>query len=266
MIKLCFSTLGCTNRSLSDVISLAECYGIKALEIRGLGGELQNEKIVDFSSENILKTKQKFSDAKILPLVLGTSVSFHNGSSFFQSLAEGKNSLELASRIGFSAIRVFGNSVFGKEDDCIRRVAFGLRDLCLYADKLGVSVLLEVHGDFNTAERLFPIAEYCADSNSFGLIWDICHTHEIYGENWQVFYDSLAPYIRHVHIKDVKKGKQVLPGDGELPICAIADYIIHHGYDGYFSLEWEKYWHRELPDIEFALDKFFYLFSKNCLS
>jgi len=34
----------------------------------------------------------------------------------------------------------------------------------------------------------------------------------------------------------------------------MADYLDKQGYEGYFSLEWEKKWHPELPVIEDALD------------
>lgn len=260
MIKWCFSTLGCADRSLSDVISLAERYGISALEIRGIGGELKNEKISDFSVENTEKTKKIFADANILPLILGTSVSFHDEDLLEKNLAEAEASLQIASRIGFSAIRVFGNSIVGDETECISRVASGISRLCRIAEKIGVSVFLEVHGDFNTIERILPIAELCCGIGSFGIIWDICHTHSAYNQNWRVFYDALEPYIRHVHIKDVFSGKQVLPGDGELPIREVIEYLSAKGYNGYFSLEWEKYWHRDLPEIEEALDKLFSLF------
>jgi len=32
------------------------------------------------------------------------------------------------------------------------------------------------------------------------------------------------------------------------------------GYKGYFSLEWEKHWHKELPEIEQAIEKLEALF------
>ena len=260
MMKWCFSTLGCTDRTLPEVISLAKRYGISAVEIRGLSGEINNEKIPDFARENALATKKMLSDAEVLPLILGTSASFHDKDSFEKNILEGKKALEIASRIGFSAIRVFGNSIKENESEVISRVANGVRELCVFADKLGVLVFLEVHGDFNTVERLMPIVDICREYNSFGVIWDICHTHETYGKNWREFYDSLAPYIRHVHFKDVKERKQVLPGDGELPIRAVAEYMTSKGYDGYFSLEWEKYWHKDLPEIETALEKLFSIF------
>ena len=37
-MKLCFSTLGCTERSLEDILLLAKKYNIQNLEVRGIGG------------------------------------------------------------------------------------------------------------------------------------------------------------------------------------------------------------------------------------
>ena len=53
-----------------------------------------------------------------------------------------------------------------------------------------------------------------------------------------------------------------MPGDGELEIVEIVKYLTEGGYAGYFSLEWEKYWRRELPEIEVALEKLFGLFNR----
>ena len=261
MINWCFSTLGCTERSLDEALDLAKRYGISNIEIRGIRGELDNEKVADISEENASHTVDAFETSGITPLVLGTSVSFHDGKSFDKMLNEGKTALKIASRIGFRAIRVFGNSIVGNEAVCICRVAKGIRELCLFAEDMGVSVWLETHGDFNTVERVMPIVEKCSDREEFGIVWDICHTHKPYGENWREFYDSLAPYIHHVHLKDVCNGKHVLLGKGELPIAEIVNHLISDGYSGCFSLEWERHWRKELTEIEYALDSLFLLFN-----
>ena len=39
-------------------------------------------------------------------------------------------------------------------------------------------------------------------------------------------------------------------GAGDVPIHDIVDTLVKDGYDGYFSIEWEKKWHPELPDCE----------------
>ena len=255
MIKWCFSTLGCTDGSLGEILALAHRYGIAAVEVRGIGGVLNNGEIADFFPENAPKTKEMLQEAGVTPLILGTSVSFHDEAKFEENLQAGKRDMEIAARLGFSAVRVFGNRIVGDEAACIGRVAEGLRTLALAAAPLGVSVFLEVHGDFNTVERLLPIVEGCRDLQGFGLIWDICHTNATYGADWRRFYEPLAPFIRHVHLKDIKNGLHVLPGEGELPICEVIRTMRADGYEGYFSLEWEKHWHKELPEIEVALER-----------
>jgi sugar phosphate isomerase/epimerase len=254
VIKWCFSTLGCTDRSLQEILALAARFGVSALEVRGIGGVLNNGEIADFAPENAAKTKELMAAAGVTPLILGTSVSFHDEEKFAENLQMGSRDIEIAARLGFSAVRVFGNRIVGDEAACIRRVAEGVRTLCRAAAEKGVSVFLEVHGDFHTVSRLMPIAELCGACENFGLIWDICHTHAAYGADWRRFYEPLAPFIRHVHLKDIKKGVHVLPGEGELPIREVVTALTDNGYDGWFSLEWEKHWHKELPEIEPAME------------
>ena len=53
-------------------------------------------------------------------------------------------------------------------------------------------------------------------------------------------------------------------GDGDIPIAAIVKKLIEDGFDGYFSLEWEKKWHPELPDCDTEFP-FYHDFMENCL-
>ena len=255
-MKLCFSTLGCTDNTLSEVIATAKSFGMDALEIRGLSGVLDNERIPCFSPEENEKTKAALAAAGIRPLVLGTSCSFHDGTRLDAALREGYAALEIAARLGFSAIRVFGDRITDEgEAACVARVTDGVRSLCRSAESLGVGVYLEVHGDFVTEQRLLPIVSRCKDFSCFGLIWDICHTRKSYPDA-RAFYDRFCGVIRHVHMKDILGEEHVLPGDGTLPIREIADYMTAQGYDGYFSLEWERKWHPALPPIEQALTRY----------
>lgn len=260
-MKPCFSTLGCTERSLDEILTLANRFGIDALEVRGISDCLDNGKIPDFFPENAAATRQKFADAGVAPLILGTSCSFHDQEKFPLALQEGKTALSIASRLGFRGIRVFGNNIKGEESACIRRVCEGIRTLCEEAVDRGTEILLEVHGDFNTEARLLPVAEACGEFRNFGLIWDICHTRKTYGSNWPCFWEKFSPYIRHIHLKDIKSEILVLPGEGELPLAEMVQSLTHRGYEGYFSLEWERKWHPELPEIEEALQRFSALFS-----
>ena len=249
-MKLCFSTLGCHDRTLKEIISVAKKFDMAALEIRGIAGELNNEKIPCFSAAEASETRKMLSDAKVRPLILGTSCTFHDPTSYESAIQEGYKAIEIAARIGFSAIRVFGDRI--TEDLCIARVANGVETLCRYAENFGVDVYLEVHGDFITEQSLVPITKQCGALARFGLIWDACHTRNTFPDPRR-FYDLFATFIRHVHLKDIRGTQHVLPGDGEIPIKEITDYMTAKGYDGYFSLEWERKWHPELQPIEDAL-------------
>lgn len=253
-MNLCFSTLGCTERNLDDIFELCTRFEIQTLEIRGIGGVLDNRLIPDFSEERINSTAEHFKNACVTPLILGTSCSFHEKDNFESAVAEGKAAVHTASKLGAKGIRVFGNNLGDNPAQSTERVIDGIRQIC--AEKTDVDVLLEVHGDFNTVEALMPVIKALENEKHFGLIWDICHTQKTYGENWREFYDAFRPFIRHVHIKDIKGDKLVLCGDGDIPIKQIASQMLSDGYSGAFSLEWEKKWHPELAEIEEALIKF----------
>ena len=254
-MKLCFSTLGCVEKTLPEILSLAKENGIDAIEIRGIGGVLRNDEIKDFSEENATKTKQLLCDAGVRPLVLGTSCAFHTEEKYQAAMIEGAQAIDIASRLGFPFIRVFGNNVLPDvREESIARVCDGIATLCRMAKAKGVSILLEVHADFNTLENLSPVLCALDAYENFGLIWDVMHSHIGCGKDWLAFYEGIRPYIRHVHLKDIQSdGTLVATGDGEIPLLPIIDRLLSDGYDGYFSLEWERKWKPYLAPIEDAL-------------
>ena len=255
-MKLCFSTLGCSEMSLDEIFALSSDFDIHAIEIRGIGGVLDNSKISAFAPESANDTKNAFIDSGIAPIVLGTSCAFHNKEKLGGAINEGLEAIKIAESLGIPYIRVFGDKLIeGDELGCTERLINGIKTICESATR--TSVLLEVHGNYNTEAALSPVLDGLKDIKNFGIIWDIEHTQDTYGENWIEFYRFVRPYLKHVHIKDrTAENQLVLIGDGIVPIVPIAKQLLSDGYDGYFSLEWEKKWHPELPNIRTALDSF----------
>ena len=256
-MNLCFSTLGCVEKSWCEILELARCYGIGGLEIRGANGTIKLEDIEELQEKNATNTKNSLKENGTKPIVLGTSCMLHSPQAREAALPESEAAISVAEGLNIPYIRVFGNNLVGDRDTCIRGVSDGLKDICRMACDKGVTVLLEVHGDFNTVENLSPIIDAMRGVPNFGLIWDIAHTHSVYGDSWQCFYEAMRPYIRHVHIKDkMRRGGLTMIGKGDIPISSIVKRMLSDGYDGYFSLEWERFWHPELPSVEKALDAF----------
>ncbi len=258
-MKLAFSTLGCADRSFEDILRLARRYDITGLELRGIGGELDNRLISEFQPENTEKTLAAFKRSGVRPVVLGTSCAFHDPTRYSTALEEGKACIDIASRLGIPYIRVFGNNIVGDEKSCIERIGSAIASLCETGRKVGnVGVLLEVHGDINTAARVLAVIEQAERWENFGIIWDIAHTHRVYSDNWMEFYFAVREHIRHVHVKDVssRDGSLTQIGRGDIPIARIMKQMLGDGYCGYFSLEWEKKWHPEFAELEGALEEF----------
>lgn len=263
-MKLSFSTLGCPGWDLEQVIACAEENGIAGLEIRGLSDVMDAREIAAFQPENQGDTQKRLKQAGIPIIVFGTSCSFHDPEKLADALAEGKGAIDVCSEMGIPNIRVFGNNIPQGDapGETAKRVSDGIAELCRYGADKGVSVLLEVHGDFNSVEALTPVVQALAQYENFGVVWDIAHSDKVYKENWMAFYRFIRPYTRHVHIKDHFRPTEETPlrlvvtGAGEIPILEIVRRLEKDGYDGYYSLEWEKKWVPELSELPVALESF----------
>jgi len=263
--KLCFSTLGCAGLCLAESARLGKTHGMSGIELRGIAGETDARKIPDLAAEHAADSRALLDEVGIVPVVLGTSCKFHDPGKRRAALDEGVASAKAAAGLGIPFIRVFGNDAKPDAATATRSVIEGIGELCAAAGD--VIVLLEVHGDFNRSEALMPVigALDRGGVRNFGLIWDVAHSDRAYGSEWQRFYNDIAPWVRHVHIKDhvriaagsgTRSFRLTMPGDGEIPIRDIVRRLALDGYSGYFSLEWERMWHPELPPIEDALPRF----------
>ena len=96
-MKLCFSTLGCAERSLTDIFALARAYRIPCLEFRGIGGVIDNREIPDFAPDRLAQTRAALDCAGLTARVIGASASFHDPREREASLAEAHTAVLIAS-------------------------------------------------------------------------------------------------------------------------------------------------------------------------
>ena len=255
-MKLSVTTLGCPDWSFAKILDEVPRIGFAGIEIRGVDGKMRAEEIEAFSAEHAEATKALVASKHLEMMGFGTSVMFHDDEKFDAALIEGRLAIDVAQQMGIPAIRVFGDKIDGDAERVIANVVKGMGELCDYAEGKSVDVLLEIHGNFNTIESVQPVIEQLKDKPAFGILWDIEHSDKTYGDNWRAFYDVVKPYVRHTHIKDHHRADGqfllCLTGEGDIPIADIVNTLRADGYDGWYSLEWEKKWHPELPEPEIA--------------
>ena len=248
-MKLAFSTLGCPDWSLKHAAEQARELGFQAIEIRGVKNCLRADTIEELRPENRSDALRRARECGIVFCSLDSSASFHEADKRKENTEEAISTVKLASACGIPYVRVFGNNlVSGCENREIADIAAQIRELCEEARAFHVDILLEVHGDFNNSDRILKTAAG-VNSDHFGIVWDIMHSRE----DPVRFWERTRHLIRHVHVKDCVGTTLCNTGEGALPITQIVRMLEKDGYNGYYSLEWEKRWHPELraPEEEF---------------
>jgi len=255
-MNLCFSTLGCPGYGLDEVIALAQKYGIENLEIRGLDGTMELSEMKALREEYIRESREKLGDIRLL--VFGSDLCMDSSVMDEDLIPKGKRLIDGVSALKIPFIRVFGNMIFEGEDEekALAAIARRLQVLSDYAEDKNVQILVETHGNVTTPERIGYLANHVS-SPSFGILWDVAHTDKQFKDHFAEFYRPFLPLIRHVHIKDhirLEEGTRLVRiGEGEIPVGDIVKSLLQDGYQGAFSLEWEKKWHPDLCDLDIAL-------------
>ncbi len=254
MMKLSFSTLGCPDWSFDTMLEKANEMGYSAISLRCIKRKCEPSEIPELFPENREETVRKARLAGVKLLCLCTGCFFHNRERAERGVKEGIAAVRLADEMNIPFIRVFGDTVPKEnEKETLDMIADGIKTVCESAEGTSVKVLLEVHGNVNTVERLLYIAEK-VNSEHFGLIWDIAHSDRAYGDGIEPFYNALKHLICHVHVKDRVRATDTLcgVGDGDLPVKRITELLKSGGYNGYYEFEWEKLWHSYLAEPETA--------------
>lgn len=258
-MKTCFSTLGCPEWSFAEIVSVASDLGFNGIEIRGIQRELHAPEIDAFSPAHIGATKEKLSRLSLSIPCLASSCDLN----FEDVLEEAKAYVDIASALGAPYIRVLGDREPAPSDEIHpREIAANLHDIADYAKDKGVTPLIETNGFFAKTKVLGLMLQEMKGAN-VGILYDIHHPYRYFNENPEYTIKNIAPYIRHVHIKDsVMEGGKVLyrmVGEGNIPVGRIVKMLTDAGYEGFYSLEWVKRWDLTLeePGIAFAQYKSF---------
>lgn len=258
-MKLAFSSLGCAEKSFSETVELAARLGYEGVELRGANGTMDLWESEEFAPENLPKLKQHLKDAKVALTDIGTSVNFSSCTKegARKSLMEAQRFAEIAAELRTPYIRIFGGKVPEgiSREECEKWVADGCALLGEVMKFYDVMPLLETHDDFSTGASVRRVLDLAGQEN-LGVLWDILHPYR-WGEKPEETWELLKGRVRHVHVKDAntfdRDGFDIaLVGEGKLPVRWILKTLEENSYDGYLSLEWEKWWHPEIAEGETA--------------
>ena len=262
-MKLAFSTLGCPNYELEDVLRAAREYGFAGVELRALGGGLNLLARPEFAHEAVEGTRRSLEVRGLSVCCVDTSCVFHDrdAEERRRQVETAVRHCELAAALGSPLIRVFPDKIQtgATRDETRGFVAESLRAIAERAPA-SVRVGLETHGDFAAAYETVEIVRRAGHPN-VSIIWDVANSLAA-GSDVEEAARAVAPHLAHVHLRDARpvEGREhwlpVLAGRGLVPFDTAFDALRSIGYEGFVSFEWEKYWNPEIEEPEVALPDF----------
>ena len=156
-MKIAFSTLGCPQWSLEQIIETARANGYDGVELRCYNGSLDLLKTLGEFAGGPAGFRKRLARGGIEICCLDTSVQLADTD---ESVSEGDRMIDLAMVLGAPYLRVFGGELPAGEsrESCLARAAGKLA-------QLGKRVLVETHDSFSTGASVAALLD-AASRNS----------------------------------------------------------------------------------------------------
>lgn len=269
-MKLSFTTLGCPDWTLGELLERAPGYGFDGIDFRFLGGRTDLWHLSEFT-QDLAQTARRIGDAglTVSGLSSGVRVRTADGAAAQAACDELSRMVEIAHGLGAPMVRVFpGNS---PDTPLEGALLHAMREqLSRYAEigaQAGVGIAIETHDGCSSGAQVKRLLEAAGNPAGVHSIWDIHHPLRHCGESPAETAMYLCGSLGYVHWKDSRllpggdaqlpnRDKLCLPGEGDLPMTAFAEALREIGYDGFIAFEWEKPWVPDLPPAEIAFPRF----------
>ena len=242
-MKIVFSTKNVSRASFLDTCRFAYDYGFEGFEIFDAIGERSAH------YDSILR-RDRIADAKRKLVNRNLSVSALRMPAPIESDA---TTAELTLKyVDMAAASGIENVIVYTEGE----VSFDVLDAKLSAalasaEKADVNVLFETVGHLAKTENMIAIINHFA-SSAIGASWNVRETYFKAGETAETTIKNLGAYIKYVRLGDMKDGKTVLIGEGDLDVKKLLNALSSLNYEGFIAAAWNE----EISDADIVLTHF----------
>ena len=232
-------SFSCPELTLDEMLAMAKEFGYDGIEPR-ISSNHQHGVEFDTNQHQRKEIKQKALDIGIAIGCVATSCRYADPKISQDMVNDTEKAVDLAADIGSSRIRVFGGKIGDGLDrtDAVELVAESLLSIADYASKRGVSICVETHDDWCNPIDVAAVMEK-ADHSAIAVNWDIMHPVQRGYATIEESFESLKPWIQHLHIHDGSAQKSLLPiGEGDIDHKSAIERLSTIAFDGYLSGEW----------------------------
>lgn len=236
--------------TFEEFLQYASETGFNGIEISTSPGVHKNS--MPLTSENIVKIKGLLAKYNLEPFAVSGYNDFvqKDDKELARQIEKLENTCRLAKEVSAKVVRVFGGEPKEGIDkrDAVRLIIEGFREMVRRAEKLGIILGLENHGDITNDARVELEILEGVGSDYLRLTVDTSNYYW-YGNSLkdiEEFFRLVAPYTVHTHLKDgsAKGGIRdrylsLALGEGEINLRLFLEELKKNGYSNPLCIEYE---------------------------
>ena len=242
-MKIVFSTKNVIRASFLDTCRYAFDYGFEGFEIYDAISERSAHYDSILRRDRIADAKRKLVNRNLSVSALRMPNPIENEETTAELI---QKYVEMAAASGIANVIVHINE----------EVSFGMLDEKMSAavkraEKTDINILFETVGCLASTENVIGIINHFA-SASVGASWNVRGTYFTAGESAETTIKNLGAYIKYVRLGDMKDGKTVLIGEGDLDVKKLLGALSSLNYEGFICAAWND----EISDADIVLTHF----------
>ena len=242
-MKIAFSTKNVSRSSFIDVCRFAYDYGFEGFEIYDAVKERLDHYDSILRSDKASDSKRKLVNRGLTVTALRMPYSIDSANATSELMVK---YVEMAGVSGVSNVIVYINEKISFEV-----LNEKLSSAVFLAEKFGVNILFETVGYLAHTENVLEIINYFS-SAVIGASWNVRGTYFTAKESAETTIKTLGAYVKHVRLGDMKDGKTVLIGEGDLDVEKVLNALSSLNYDGFICCAWNE----EINDADIVLTHF----------
>ncbi len=242
-MKLVFSTENVNRASFLDLCRYAYDYGYSGFEIFDAMKERQQHYDSILRSGRASDAKRKLFNRGLIIPSLTYPVSLDSEEASTEELIK---YVSLAATAGIENVIVRIDNEISNE-----MVSQKLSEVIKNAEKADVNILFETSGYLARTERVTELINHLS-SASVGASWNIRETYFKANESAETTIKNLGAYIKYARLGDMKDGRNVLIGEGVLPVNECINALSSLNFDGCICVAWND----EIDDADIVLTHF----------
>ena len=242
-MKIVFSTKNVSRATFLDTCRYAFDYGFEGFEIYDAVKERSYHHDSILRRDRVADAKRKLINRNLAvsALRMPTSIDDANTSA---DLVVKYVDMALTSGISNVIVHIDNEVSFDVLDE---KLSAAIKK----AEKTDVNILFETVGALVNTEKVIDIINHFS-SAVIGASWNVRGTYFEAGETSEATIKTLGAYIKYVRLGDMKDGKTVLIGEGELDVAKLLGALSSLNYEGYICAAWNE----EINDADIVLTHF----------